>query len=194
MIKLDRKLYSIEEDLAQIRVILNQERSSLKDLKENLQPIVGFFGVKKSKTVHFAPISLQTSSTADSITHISPQEFDSLPKYLKGRLTVAKINSLVDDFNKFISEKYTLLARSNPAKLSLDQRQKYLEWKNSETEDTFGKFFITEADLKAKSSSSTNNGFKFDQVTRNILTILRQIGRIKENRSSGGIIRYIINN
>lgn len=201
---MNEKLNLIEEDLNLIRNLLNEERSALKDFKELIQPIVGFFGVKKSKSVNFAPISHISNSKkvtvtfgsneiVDAIEHISPHEFDGLPKYLKGRLTVAKVNNLVDDFNRFILEKYTLLARANPAKLSLEQRQRFMEWKTAETDETVGKFFITESDLKTKSATGVNFGFKFDQVTRNILTILRQVGRIKEHRSSGGIIRYIIN-
>jgi len=130
-----------------------------------------------------------SKSLTNQIHSLSEEEFELLPKYLKGRLTSSKINAFIQDFNRFLLEKYTLLLRSNPAKLSVEQRQKFFEWKATELEELDGKNFLTETDFKTKNGVGP---FKFDQVARNILTILRQVGRIKEVRSPG-IIRYVIN-
>ena len=202
----------IESDLKDIQAYISRERSALNALTQKLAPIRNFFlpttpqadnnencrnnrkNVQYStkKSVNFSPTNNEeASSPSPEMAPLSQTEFDSLPKYLKGRLTVCKINSFIRDFNRFTTEKYTILLRANPAKLSTDQRQKFFEWKNLDCPETTGKFFITEADLKAK--GSTTDSFKFDQVARNILTILRQAGRIKEVRSVG-IIRYLIIN
>lgn len=179
---------------------MNREKSALNELKQTLTPIIGFLNVpvekkaekstdNKKKSVNFSLPANPTNSTNDQISCLTAAEFDEIPKYLKGRLTCAKINAFVDDFNRFLTEKYTILLRSNPSKLSVDQRQKFFEWKATETEELQGRNFLTESDLKAKNGSGS---FKYDQVARNILTILRQVGRIKEVRSAG-IIRYVIN-
>jgi hypothetical protein len=66
------------------------------------------------------------SSTASipTIEEISDEEFVTIPKYMKGRLTREKINAGVDFVNKVTSEKYTLL-RQNPSKLNVEQRQRF---------------------------------------------------------------------
>lgn len=209
LLKLADKLDLIENDLNFIRSLLSQEKSTLTDLKQNLAPISEFLNVPtKKKSVNFsdkvtvaatskpstasAPNAINTTANINNnnnIALLSDEEFEQLPKYLKGRLTSTKINSFIQDFNRFLTEKYTLLLRSNPAKLSVDQRQKFFEWKAAELEELAGRCFLTEADFKAKNGTGH---FKFDQVARNILTILRQVGRIKEIRSSG-IIRYVLN-
>lgn len=195
LLKLADKLDLIENDLNFIRSLLHQEKSALTQLKSSLTPISQFLNIStetvKKRTVNFVNTpspSVISERLCDQIVPLSQAEFDQLPKYLKGRLTSPKINSFIQDFNRFISEKYTILLRSNPAKLSVDQRQKFFEWKAAETEELAGRNFLTETDLKAKNGSGH---FKFDQVARNILTILRQVGRIKEVRSAG-IIRYVI--
>lgn len=201
LLKLAGKLDLIETDLNFIRSLLSQEKSALYDLKQNLAPISDFLNVatNKKRSVNFAdkvtvtanPVAAPcaTNSSNQQVNLLSEDEFEQLPKYLKGRLTATKINAFIQDFNRFLTEKYTLLLRSNPAKLSVDQRQKFFEWKAADLEELAGRCFLTEADFKAKNGTGH---FKFDQVARNILTILRQVGRIKEVRSSG-IIRYVIN-
>lgn len=203
------KLDLIEHDLNFIRSLLKQEKSALHDLKQKLAPISEFLNIStnektKKKSVNFALTAktgtkamipteeditaISSKSPANQIHLLSEEEFEQLPKYLKGRLTSSKINSFIHDFNRFLLEKYTLLLRSNPAKLSVEQRQKFFEWKAADLEELRGRNFLTETDFKAKNGLGP---FKFDQVARNILTILRQVGRIKEVRSSG-IIRYVI--
>ena len=204
LVRLAEKLDLIEKDLVFIRNLLKNEKTSLRDLKLELKPVVGFFNttLKRTKTVNFASSSNTITSTNTStsmnsntildsdlilIAPLTTQEFETLPKYLKGRLTISKINGLIQELNKIIQEKYSLLAKSNSAKMSLDQRQRYNEWKAAQYDES--NRFFSESDLKAK--SLTVGPFKYDQITRNILTILRQIGRIKELRSAG-IIRYIL--
>lgn len=199
------KLDLVEDDLSFIRDHLNQERSAFKDLKQTLTPILGFLNVittnavpsvkNTQKTVKFSsakPDIAESVNIGQSICSLNESEFEGLPKYLKGRLNLQKINSFIADFNRFLLEKYSILLKANPAKLTVDQRQRFFEWKSAETDETAGKFFLTETDLKSKSGNALG-GFKFDQVARNILTILRQVGRIKEVRSAG-IIRYVLSN
>ena len=223
---MSHKLDSIEDDLSSIKTLLNQENSSLIQLKQNLIPVLEHFSfnsnavnsnavnpkstsskstnpknanpkntvnVNPKKTVNFSvPPQNQSQNQKDSfplISQLFESELLALPSYLKGRLTCTKINSFIDDLNRILKEKYTVLLKSNPSKLAGDLRQRFFEWRGDENEETRGRFFVTEADLKAKNGL---DGFKFDQVGRNILKILRQVGKIKEVRSVG-IVRYVLN-
>lgn len=194
----------MESDLTGLLELIESERLALDEMKRQMSPIFGYFSntcntsasgsnSKKVKSVNFS-IPTTISSTKNSIdqivSHLSHSEFENLPKYLVGRMNVQKINSFIDELNRILCEKYSLLQRANPAKLSVDQRQRYFEWKSAETEETAGKYFLTETDLKAKSGNAPS-GFKYDQVARNIMTILRQVGRIRESRSPG-VIRFIV--
>lgn len=51
-------------------------------------------------------------------------EFDSVPQYMRGRLTLERVNSAVEAINRVIDEKYSLL-RMNPSKLSVEMRQRF---------------------------------------------------------------------
>ena len=184
MVELARKLDRLHRDLELCRSLISRERMELQALKENFN--FAEFNAPK-KRVGFAT-SAKTVALPAHLPHLSQGEFEALPRYLRGRLTAPKINSFIDSLNRIANEKYSLLLRTNPGKFSLDQRQKVAEWRAAEADDTANKTFLTETDLKTESAAG--GAFKFDHVARNILTILRQIGRIRESRSVG-IVRYI---
>lgn len=201
LVKLARKLDSIQSDLDSCRSFIEAERIGLREFKEQFGHIskkrVGFSKDSKVDGKSDYAAGASNSATASSnihshefanLRHLSQEEFASIPKYSRGRIPLDKINSLIDHLNRILHEKYTLLLRTNPAKLGIDQRQRVSEWRAAETAETASKFFVTEADLKVKSAAG--GPFKFDQVARNVLTILRLVGRIKESRNAG-IIRYI---
>ena len=216
LVKLSHQLDSIETDFSLIKSLLRQEQSTLIDLKNRLDPIKSFFtpftSSKQSALISSATSNKPKSSEKEksnqaseaqllpSITPLSANEFTDLPSYLKGRLTISKINSFVTDFNSVLLQKYSLLTQTpNPAKLSPDQRQRFLHYQQQQSDFSLDLdhsnptsannfYFITDADLR---SSSKITGFKYDQNTRNILSMLRQCGRIKEVRSTG-IIRYVL--
>lgn len=80
-----------------------------------------------------APVIKPASSTPTTaiviptLPLIEEEEFVTVPKYMKGRLTRDKINLGVEFFNRTLTEKYTLL-RQNPSKLSVEQRQRFYVW------------------------------------------------------------------
>lgn len=217
--KLSHQLDSIETDFSLIKSLLSQEQSTLIDLKNSLNPIKGFFitskqsslvssakisTLNKPKSVNFSlkpEKSIQPSAQVlPSITLLSPTEFTDLPSYLKGRLTISKINSFVTDFNSLLLQKYSLLLQTpNPAKLSPDHRQRFFDYQKQQSDfardhinaTSANFYFITDTDLRSSSKTTGITGFKYDQNTRNILSMLRQCGRIKEVRSTG-IIRYVL--
>lgn len=124
-------------------------------------------------------------------------EFETIPKYMRGRLTQDRINGGVELINRAAREKYAFLAQ-NPARLAPELRQKYYDLRDMEVEETAGKYFVTETDMKSTlgtmtkgNASTTGVIFKFDSTGRAILAIMRHLGRIKEVRG-GGAVRYVL--
>uniref|UniRef100_A0A8D2P513 SKA complex subunit 1 n=1 Tax=Zosterops lateralis melanops TaxID=1220523 RepID=A0A8D2P513_ZOSLA len=115
---------------------------------------------------------------------ITTEEFQSVPTYMKGRITYDQINAVVQQINKAVVDKYKILYQ--PLKsMSVPARNLYHRFMEEETKDTKGVFFIVEADIKEFTQ------LKLDKRFHNILNILRHCQRVREIRGSG-LIRYVI--
>merc|ERR1712002_230597 len=118
------------------------------------------------------------------ISYLQMEEFQSIPKYQKGRITYAMINHFVDEINKVITAKYSLL--TIPKKdLTQNVRDKILMYKNQHNKETKGLHFIVDNDIKEHSK------LKVDKQLMNMMSILRCCKRIREIRGDG-ITRYVI--
>ncbi|KAK3096495.1 hypothetical protein FSP39_000715, partial [Pinctada imbricata] len=119
-----------------------------------------------------------------SMEYITVDDFDSVPKYMKGRITYNNVNNAIDELNKAYKEKYKILGMK-PSQLNDVNRKRYETYKQLETKDTVAEYFIVDGDVKEFCN------FKLDRVGRNVLTILRHCGRMKEIRGNGRT-RYAI--
>ncbi|CAC5411089.1 unnamed protein product [Mytilus coruscus] len=117
-----------------------------------------------------------------TVEYVTVEEFEGVPKYMKGRLTYTQVNGAIDELNKPLKEKYKILSMKRTT-LNDVNRKRYEKFKLQETKDTAGEYFIVEEDIKEFST------LKMDNVGRAILTVLRHCGRMKEIRG-GGHIRY----
>ncbi|NXW50838.1 SKA1 protein, partial [Nyctiprogne leucopyga] len=118
------------------------------------------------------------------ISLITAEEFESVPTYMKGRLTYEQINAVVKDINKAVVGKYKILHQ--PLKsMNAAVRNLYHRFLEEETKETKGEFFIVEADLKQFTE------LKVDKRFHGILSILRHCRRMREVRGSR-LVRYII--
>lgn len=107
-------------------------------------------------------------------------------RYIRGRLTQTKVNEAIEALNSVFEEKYALLAIPS-SKLKEAQRRRILEFRAAETDACAGYLFVTEVDVK----ESKQVTFKMDSSGKNIVTILRHCGRVKEVRG-GGLTRLAI--
>ncbi|XP_053787794.1 spindle and kinetochore-associated protein 1 [Vidua chalybeata] len=115
---------------------------------------------------------------------ITTEEFESVPLYMKGRITYDQINAVVQEINKAVVGKYRILYQ--PLKsLNSQLRSLYHRFIEEETKDTKGVFFIVEDDIKEFTQ------LKLDKRFQSILSILRHCQRVREIRGSG-LIRYAI--
>lgn len=122
------------------------------------------------------------------INYISLNEFNYIPKYMKGRLSFETCNKLVDEFNKGIETKYKFMMMPN-CKYSNEELLKYTLYKNQEDDETKGLFFVTPKDLHEYSDLkiSANN-------TKIFIQCVRHCKRIKEIRGMERLIRYVVLN
>ncbi|KAL4609660.1 spindle and kinetochore-associated protein 1 [Arapaima gigas] len=116
--------------------------------------------------------------------YITTQEFDSIPQYMKGRVTYSQLNAVVQSINTAVKGKYSILQQ--PAKaLSSTARKLYQRFKEEETKDTKGQFFVVEEDLREFTQ------LKIDKRFQSMLSMLRHCQRLRELRG-GGLTRYIL--
>ncbi|RKO90412.1 hypothetical protein BDK51DRAFT_52106 [Blyttiomyces helicus] len=143
-------------------------------------------GEKKGEEVA-KPVKARVATTVAPVT---VAEFDALPKYLLvGRLNRDRINELFAEFNKVVFDKLAIL-RFPQAKMSKEQRDIFWEHRKADVEETKGKTFITEKDIKDKERWSKSE-FRLNPVGRSTIAIMRHLGRIKEVRG-GGHTRIVI--
>ncbi|CAL9089243.1 unnamed protein product [Musa textilis] len=107
--------------------------------------------------------------------YISAKELDSLSSYMRGRLTLDKVNIAINEIAMY-AEANSHLVSCPKKKLAEDTWEKALELRDiATTEAVKGKHFFLETDIKGP-------GLKLDNTGKAILTVLRHLGRILEAR------------
>ncbi|XP_068650955.1 spindle and kinetochore-associated protein 1 homolog [Aristolochia californica] len=107
--------------------------------------------------------------------HVTAEEFDSLSSYMRGRLTLEKVNAAVNDMTTY-AEANAQLISAPKTKIGEDVWAKALELRDIATkEGVKGKHFFLETDMRGST-------LKLDNTGKAILTVLRHLGRIHENR------------
>ncbi|XP_005090216.1 spindle and kinetochore-associated protein 1 [Aplysia californica] len=130
------------------------------------------------------PDQIMTSQTSVQrctyLEFLTVEQFDAVPKYMKGRMTYEKVNSVIEKLDHVYVEKYKILKQK---KLSLNDvnRKRYEAFRRQETKDTQGVEFVVERDISDFSS------LKIDNALRKILTILRHCCLIYEIRGEGHV-------
>eukprot|EP00249_Psilotum_nudum_P001454 c13921_g1_i1 orf=355-987(-) len=108
--------------------------------------------------------------------YITVDELDSLSSYMRGRLTLDKINAAVDEMAMYADANARLIAAPRK-KLGEDLLERVLELRNIAFSDTLkGKYFFLESDMRGPV-------LKLDNTGKAILTVLRHLGRIVEVRT-----------
>ncbi|CAL8357850.1 unnamed protein product [Lota lota] len=111
-------------------------------------------------------------------------EFENIPQYMKGRVTYEQLNAAVRSINEAVSGKYKIMRL--PAKsLNNNTRKLYQRFRDEETKDTKGRFFVVKDDILEFTQ------MKMDKRFQGILSMLRHCQRLRDMRG-GSITRYII--
>jgi hypothetical protein len=125
----------------------------------------------------------QPKVTTTSIRLITPEDFKKIPAYSLNRMTIQKLNQHINELNTFIKDKYAIL-NMQPSKMTKWQKDLLYQHRENALADTKSLVFVTEKELREK-YSWTNSQFALNSVGRNVLSILRSLGRIKEVRGGG---------
>ncbi|KAG7273205.1 hypothetical protein CRUP_018009 [Coryphaenoides rupestris] len=111
-------------------------------------------------------------------------EFENIPQYMKGRVVYEQMNAAVQRINEAVSGKYKIVRQ--PAKsLSNNARKLHQRFKDEETKDTKGLFFVVEADICEFTQ------MKVDKKFQSIISMLRHCQRLREMRG-GNLTRYVL--
>ncbi|CAJ2655549.1 unnamed protein product [Trifolium pratense] len=106
---------------------------------------------------------------------VTGSELDSLSSYMRGRLTLEKVNAVITDMASYAEANAQLLTAPKK-RLAENLWEKALEIRDiGATEGVKGKHFFLEADIKGPA-------LKLDNTGKAILTVLRHLGRISETR------------
>ncbi|GFP80885.1 spindle and kinetochore-associated protein 1 homolog [Phtheirospermum japonicum] len=107
--------------------------------------------------------------------YVTGDELNSVPAYMKQRLTLDKVNGAIGDMATYAEANAQLIAAPRK-KLADNNLDKAMELKEIAAADAVkGKHFFLEADIKGPS-------LKLDNTGRALLTVLRHLGRISETR------------
>ncbi|MBN3301067.1 SKA complex subunit 1 [Amia ocellicauda] len=130
------------------------------------------------------PLKKPSKKLIKEMEYVTTEEFDNIPQYMKGRLSYDQLNSVIKEINKAVTCKYQILFR--PLKsVSNVHRKLYQRFKDEETKDTKGQFFIVDADIKEFTQMNADKRFQ------SMMNMLRHTQRLRESRG-GGILRYIL--
>lgn len=169
--KLDAAIDQINKDLAIAPCFddfLDQTIKSLSSIKvvKVLQPIQQ----RSDKTI-------QSKVLIDPITQF---EFDNIPLYIRKRNTLVQLNKALASLNSTIGKIHKLTI-TNPNKLSTSQRDVIMNLKEFKDDG----FVVTESILREE-------GYKFDNEGRSLLSVVRYLQRIKEVRDIKGVRLVVV--
>ncbi|XP_053911409.1 spindle and kinetochore-associated protein 1-like isoform X2 [Cuculus canorus] len=168
-----------------------EEARAYKEVPLNVEDLHSFSvntgpAVKREETTkaECTKKSKEDTTAVKQMPLISPEEFDNIPAYLRGRLKCEQINAVIQEINNAVAAKYKIMHQ--PLKsMKAPARKLYSRFLEEEIKETRGEFFIMEADIKEFTQ------LKMDKRCYNILSILRHAQRLREIRCSG-FVRYII--
>ncbi|KAM9807627.1 SKA complex subunit 1 [Neosynchiropus ocellatus] len=214
MKKLAQEITSLGSQTERLETFVERQRDQLKQLKaleeiyqhhlESVQHLVVHIPVHmpkrkspakateaaavKSEAAGAAPVPAETSRRGNrnirTMMVITLPEFEGIPQYMKGRITYDQLNAAVQTINAAVVAKYKIVQQ--PVR-SLNNHSKKLHqrFKELETGDTKGQFFVVEEDIRDFTQVKVDKRFQL------LLNMLRHCHRLKELRG-GGCTRYML--
>ncbi|XP_073148030.1 SKA complex subunit 1 homolog [Henckelia pumila] len=146
------------------------------DTSKCMQPEISQLdhGIESLKLEEPAP-KVKKGRVPPPMWYITGDELNSLPSYMKQRLTLDKVNAAIGDMVTY-AEANAQLITAPRKKLTENNLDRALELRDIATMDAVkGKHFFLESDVKGPA-------MKLDNTGKAILTVLRHLGRISETR------------
>ncbi|KAK7891985.1 hypothetical protein WMY93_023948 [Mugilogobius chulae] len=201
MKKLGQELFAIEGILEESEKYVSRQRDQLQHLKKleqssqtylddlrhlldnipehfEIEPVKIHANIENAQPRQPEKVKKVCKGYIKEMEIITIPEYESIPQYMKGRVSYDQLNAAVLCINTSVCSKYKILHQ--PAKtLNNHSRKLYQRFKEQETKDTKGHFFIVEADVREFTET------KFDKRFQGILNMLRHCQRLKELRGGG---------
>ncbi|KAL3865690.1 hypothetical protein ACJMK2_043054 [Sinanodonta woodiana] len=186
--RLPRQQSNADQRKVESKISEEKEKPLDSEVKEDLPPLGNSNNSNGQQSMQQLKKSFQEQNINNvyqpEIQYLTVEEFEAVPKYMKGRMNYKQVNAMIDEMNKAYGVKYKLL-KQKKSSLNDVNRKRYELYKLQESKETAGCYFIIDDDIKDVSVK------KMDNTTRSILTILRHCGRIKEVRG-GRLTRYVL--
>uniref|UniRef100_A0A8D8TCB2 SKA complex subunit 1 n=1 Tax=Cacopsylla melanoneura TaxID=428564 RepID=A0A8D8TCB2_9HEMI len=138
--------------------------------------------VEKPKTLPSNPVPVKSS--IPTIMPFCENELKQVPAYLKGRLTCAQINEIIDAMNSVLKIKYSMIKKKFSQIKNAD-KEIYAKWKEQDRQAIRGQYFITQSDLTAYGH------IQMSKSNMNILTILSNARKVKKEHMKNNV-KYIV--
>ncbi|KAG5222111.1 spindle and kinetochore-associated protein [Salix suchowensis] len=156
-----KKLQSMSVHVPERTTFSNSEINNRSILPEASNQLPGF-GPLKPEEEPVVTHKEKKGRSSPPLWHITSAELDSLSSYMRGRLTLDKVNAAIDDMAAYADSNSQLIAAPKK-KLAENLWEKALEVRDiAMTESVKGKHFFLETDIKD--------------------LVLRHLGRISETR------------
>lgn len=171
--------------------------TSSKQARETVsaQPARKSTGAGLKKSVAATPTESNDSSTAEAggrrrkkgfqipaLAPVSKEELSGCPSYIRGRITVQKVNAAIDEILSVVQEKYRILSLPT-SKMGAATRTKHQVYSDQQKEAGDSVFF-TDDEIKA------SQHVKFDATGKAILATLQSLGRLKID--GGRVKKYVL--
>ncbi|KAI3371770.1 hypothetical protein L3Q82_024323 [Scortum barcoo] len=211
--KLGQELFALERLLEEFEKCVGQQREQLKHLKEldklfqkdledvqHLQdnipahmprrkgpanePVINQNEAADAQPAPLDNVKKTKKSSVREMEFITMPEFDSIPQYMRGRVSYDQLNAAVQSINTTVTAKYKILHQSVKT-LNNHARKLHQRFKDQETKDTKGQYFVVEDDIREFTQ------MKVDKRFQGILNMLRHCQRLRELRG-GGLTRYML--
>eukprot|EP01083_Nonionella_stella_P072322 194917_1 len=147
-------------------------------------------GKRKAETMDDNPRATKRRRMNDNHPRNIPQieivgkdEFDSVPKYVRGRLTQNRLNDSINEYNKHLLAKYRII-HMNPSKLNKHQFDLYEKYMKEDTKETKQSYWLSHDNFR------DSKNFTFDQTGKAIFAVMRHLKRIK--MISGKKPKYVV--
>uniref|UniRef100_A0A8C6UPT5 SKA complex subunit 1 n=1 Tax=Neogobius melanostomus TaxID=47308 RepID=A0A8C6UPT5_9GOBI len=181
---LERSSIKYLEDLQHLQANIPEHLPTKKSQVNINEPVKTFTKASDNQSQQPEKAKKTTKGFIKEMEIITTPEYESIPQYMKGRVSYDQLNAAVRCINAAVSSKYKIVHQSVKT-LNNHSRKLYQRFKEQETKDTKGHFFIVEGDIRDFTET------KFDKRFQGILNMLRHCQRLKEQRG-GGITRFVL--
>ncbi|XP_070764036.1 SKA complex subunit 1 [Enoplosus armatus] len=213
--KLGQEVYALEGLLEEFEKCVGQQKEQLKHLKEleelfkkdlgsvqhikdnipahmprkkvsanGSEPVMNQNEAADVQPAQLENVKKTNKSFVREMEFITMPEFESVPQYMKGRISYDQLNVAVQSINTAVTAKYKIVHQSVKS-LNNHARKLHQRFKDQETKDTKGQYFVVEDDIREFTQ------IKVDKRFQGILNMMRHCQRLRELRG-GGLTRYML--